>query len=205
MTQQINLLDPTLLPDRDWCNGRFIVGLGAVLALAIGGQWGYERWALTQVLASSAAAGAEATAAATASIDAEIAELNTQLAGGEALLRTAGGLVELPRDSATRIESLISAMPQNLWLDEVEFSANRRVRITGGVSNAAGLAAFSKRLGESSAYSGLPLRVVALEPRESDGPEAADSAGQTRTTPLNTVTYHFVLASVEGDVAGAAK
>ncbi len=205
MTQQINLLDPALLPHRDWCNGRFIVGMSAVLLLAIGGQWGHERWAMAQLLAHSAAAGAEATAAATASIDAEIAELNTQLAGGEALLRAAGGLVELPKDSAARIESLIAAMPQNLWLDEVEFSADRRVSIAGGVSDAAGLAAFSKRLGESSTYGGLPLRVVALEPRESDAPEIAGASGQTTTATLKKVSYHFVLASAEGDTAGAAK
>lgn len=204
MTQQINLYDPALLPQHDWCNGRFIVGLGALLALVLGGQWGHERWELARALAASAAHASATTAVATASIDAEIAELQTQLTGGEALLRTAGGLSELPKDSAARLEALISAMPQNLWLDEVEFNVDRRVRITGGVGDAAGLAAFSKRLGESGTYRGLPLKVVALEPRKTDDAEAGDGLRPIKSNPANA-SYTFVLSSADAELAGASR
>lgn len=196
MTQQINLLDPALLPQRDWCNGRFILGMGALLAVVIGGQWTYERQAMTRLLANSVVpAPVEAS---TATIDSEIAELQSKLAGAEALLRAAGGLSELPKDSAARAQALIDAMPQNLWLDEVEFGINQRVRISGGVGDAAGLAAFSRRLGEAQAYSGLPLRVVALEPQDSESAERRDKSVTLKTPPMNA-SFHFVLSSADGE------
>ena len=196
MTQQINLLDPALLPQRDWCNGRFILGMGALLLVVIGGQWGYERQAMTRLLSNSVVpAPVEAS---TATIDSEIAELQSKLAGGEALLRAAGGLSELPKDSAARAQALIDAMPQNLWLDEVEFGVNQRVRISGGVGDAAGLAAFSQRLGEAPAYNGLPLRVVALEPQDSESVERRDRSVTLKAPPVNAA-FRFVLSSTDSD------
>lgn len=195
MTQQINLLDPALLPAHDWCNGRFIVGLGAVLALATLGQWHYEKRALAALVAASTPE--EEPEVSTATIDAEIAALTAQLAGGQALLQVAGGLTELPHDSAARVRSLISAMPQNLWLDEVEFGVNKRVRISGGVGDAAGLATFSQRLGTSTAYSGLPLRVVALEPNDGEAPQRPESTVALTAPPMNSA-FRFVLASTDG-------
>lgn len=194
MTQQINLLDTALLPPRDWCNARFIVGTGALWVALVGGQWIYEKQALTTLLTASAPV--ESTDADTPAIDAEITELSTQLTGGEALLRTAGGLTELPQESAARVQALIDAMPPNLWLDEVEFGANQRVRISGGVGDAAGLAAFSQRLGASAAYNGLPLRVVALAPRATDAPESPDTSATLKAPPMNTA-FQFVLASTD--------
>ena len=194
MTQQINLLDPALLPQRDWCNGRFILGLAAALLVVVGGQWGYERQAMAALLATSMPS--TAAQADTAALDSEIAELHGQLAGSEALLRSAGGLAELPTGSAARVQALIDAMPQNLWLDEVEFGVNQRVRISGGVGDAAGLAAFSKRLGEATAYSGLPLRVVALEPQNSEVAERAEKPTGLKA-PLMNSAFHFVLSSTD--------
>ena len=203
MTQQINLLDPALLPQRDWCNGRFILGMGALLAVVIGGQWVYERQAMTRLLANSAVAAP--TEASTAAIDGEIAELQSKLASGEALLHAAGGLSDLPKDSAARVQALIDAMPQNLWLDEVEFGINQRVRISGGVGDAAGLAAFSQRLGEAQAYGGLPLRVVALEPQDSESAERRDKSVTLNAPPVNT-SFNFVLSSTDstGLTSGAS-
>lgn len=200
MTQQINLLDAALLPQRDWCNGRFIVGTGALWVALVGGQWVYEKHALTTLLAVSAPV--ESAMADTPAIDAEIAELSTQVAGGEALLRTAGGLTALPQESAARVQALIDAMPQNLWLDEVEFGTNQRVRITGGVGDAAGLAAFSQRLGASAAYNGLPLRVVALAPRENEALEPPDKSATLKAPPMNTA-FQFVLASTDAAAPSA--
>lgn len=194
MTQQINLLDAALLPQRDWCNGRFIVGTGALWVALVGGQWVYEKQALTTLLAANAPV--ESAEADTPAFDAESAELNAQLASGEALLRTAGGLTALPQENAARVQALIDAMPQNLWLDEVEFGINQRVRITGGVGDAAGLAAFSQRLGESAAYNGLPLRVVALAAREREAPESAETSATLKAPPMNTA-FQFVLASTD--------
>lgn len=194
MTQQINLLDAALLPQRDWCNGRFILGLAAALLVVVGGQWGYERQAMAALLAASTPS--TAAQADTAALDSEIAELHGQLAGSEALLRSAGGLAELPTGSAARVQALIDAMPQNLWLDEVEFGVNQRVRISGGVGDAAGLAAFSKRLGEAIAYSGLPLRVVALEPQNSEVAERAEKPTGLKA-PLMNSAFHFVLSSTD--------
>ncbi|MBX9715400.1 MAG: hypothetical protein K2X42_02265 [Burkholderiaceae bacterium] len=202
MTQQINLLDAALLPQRDWCNARFIVGTSALWVALVGGQWVYEKHALSTLLAASAPVDAEQ--ADTLAIDAEIAELSTQLAGGEALLRTAGGLTELPQESAARVQALIDAMPQNLWLDEVEFGTNQRVRISGGVGDAAGLAAFSQRLGESGAYNGLPLRVVALAPRESEAPEPSEASATLKAPPMNAA-FQFVLASTDAAVPTAGE
>lgn len=195
MTQQINLLDPALLPQRDWCTGRFILGMAAVLAVIVAGQWFYEQQAMARLLARSQAAD---TGEHLSALDEEIAEMQTQLAHSEALLRTAGGLTELPKDNAARAQALFDAMPQNLWLDEVEFGANQRVRIRGGVSDAAGLATFSQRLGTAAAYSRLPLRVVALAPQE-QGPVERRDTPASLTAPALSGPFHFMLASTDND------
>ena len=204
MTQQINLIEPGLIPARDWCNGRVVVAATGALALAIAAHFAFEKQALTQVLAGSVAAPAEGTAS-----DATLTQLQEgegKLARSETLMRAARGLADLPADNAARLETLISALPDSLWLQEVEFTRERGVRIVGGATDAAALGGFSRRLGSLAAFRGLPLHVYALEPRAADKGEPlaeteADTArGEARRAPL----YGFVLSSIDAERSAGA-
>lgn len=148
MTQQINLLEPSLRPVRQWGRGRDVLMAGGALTAAVLLHYQFERLALAQVLAAAGPAPGEE---AVAPVDAEMQERQARLQGDEMLLKTAAGLIDLPRDSAQRLRVLIAALPPRAWLKEVEFSGARGVRIAGGALDALSVAEFSHRLGQAPA------------------------------------------------------
>jgi hypothetical protein len=201
MTQQINLLDRTLLPVREWCNARLLVGLGAALVLGCGAFAAYETHALNVLLVAGAGETAEPDLAAPHPLDDALAELQGRVASNERLLRAVGSFTDLPQDNAARLRTLIDAMPDSLWLREVEFSVERGLRIAGGATSAQSLAIFSGRLGVEPAFHGLPLHVFALEPREQAAPPAdVDVLAATPVVPAGH--FGFVLSSVDSARAG---
>lgn len=193
MTQQINLLDPSLVPLRDWCNGKFVLGLGLALTLGTAGHVAYETQALTSFLAKALPTVPDTDTAQQAQADAPLAELRARVNANQGLLQAVGSFAELPRDNATRLRALIAAMPDTLWLQEVEFSVERGVRISGSALDATALAGFSARLGGQPAFRGLPLHVFALQPEErNDGTATADAPA--RSAPQH---YGFLLSSID--------
>lgn len=201
MTQQINLLDPSLLPARDWCDGRFVLGLALLLSLGSTAHLAYETHALERFLAH-AGSDAQDNATADASMtDAALAELQARVAANENLLQAVGTFAELPRGNAARLRDLIKAMPETLWLQEVEFSVERGVRIAGNALDAGALARFADRLGTQPAFQGLPLHLFALQPDVADA-----TAGASDTVPASTPPAHygFLLSSIASgrDVGG---
>jgi hypothetical protein len=210
MTQQINLLERSLLPKREWCTGRSIViGVG-VLAGAVVAHYAHEKLALQRVLASGLSAPTAQASGAEPSdgIETQVRDGQLRLAKGEMLMKAVGGLSDLPRDNARRMQTLIAAMPDTVWLQEVEFSSERNVRIVGGMTHSAALAVFSQRLGAAQAFQGLPLHVYALQPREAEPEVAAPPAkaasasdGPDERAPaiVPPTLYGFVLSSVDAD------
>lgn len=210
MAQQINLLEPALLPEREWCTGRGIVIGAGVLAAAVAAHYAHESLAFQRALAAgSPAASSQASASASdVEIDVQLRDRQLRLARGEMLMKAVGGLNELPRDNARRLQTLFAAMPETIWLQEVEFNSMRSVRIVGGTTNTSALAGFSQRLGATPAFQGLPLHVYALQPRAAepvtelpDEAAASDATAQRTTATVPATLYGFVLSSVDVDVA----
>jgi Tfp pilus assembly protein PilN len=207
MTQQINLVEPSLRPQRQWCSGRDMLVAGAALAVAVLGHYVWEQQALARVLAA-AAAPVPAVVDAPAGVPPDAAqalllEHQARVRRDEALLQTLAGLNDLPRQNAQRLQSLIAVLPPDMWLQEVQFSGARGVRIAGGALSAAALTAYTRRLGEQPAFHGLPLHVVAVDPRETQaaGGDAGAEAGPRTGLPAH---YGFVLSSVDAEPGSTA-
>ena len=205
MTQQINLLDPALLPQRDWCNGKFIVGIGVTLTLGTLGHLAYEKSTLHSLLASTGAAPHPTAAPTSDPLDAQLAELGASIATNERLLQAVGSFAELPQNNAARLRALFAALPDTLWLHEVEFGVERGVRIAGSALDANALARFAARLGALPAFHGLPLHVFALKPGERA--DAGSAVGSNGTAPVaEPAHYGFLLSSVDaGRSAGGVR
>lgn len=196
MTQQINLLDRNLVPARDWCDGKFVLGLALVLAVGTAAHVAYETLALKSFLAHALPDAQDTVVASTDMADASRTELQARVSANENLLQAVGSFAELPRDNAERMRALIAAMPATLWLQEVEFSVERGVRIAGSALDPKALAGFADHLGAQPAFRGLPLHLFAMQPGERDetavagGTDGAPSA----TTPPH---YGFLLSSID--------
>ena len=203
MTQQINLLDRARMPVREWCSGKLLLSVGAMLVLGCGSFAGYETYALKALLAAGSGASAEPDLAAPHPLDGTLAELRDGVAANERLLRAVGSFTDLPQDNAARLRTLIAAMPARLWLAEVEFGVERGLRIAGGATSAQSLAAFAGRLGAEPAFRGLPLHVFALEPRKSEEAASDADADAPSTTSVAPVAHFgFVLSSVDASRTG---
>jgi hypothetical protein len=214
MAQQINLLEPALLPKREWCTGRSVLVTAGLLGGAVVAHYSHENMALKRALAS--AAPAPSTAASTGTqgepVDIQMRDSQLRLARSETLMKAVGALTDLPRDNARRMKTLFAAMPETVWLQEVEFSSERSVRIVGGATEPSALTGFSQRLGAAQAFHGLPLHVYALQPREAepgaalpvDAAPAGDASAERGTATPAPTLYGFVLSSVDAEVATKA-
>ena len=200
--QQINLIDPSLRVVRDWLGGRSIVAAGLVLGLSVGGHWAYEQATLSHLLKVAAAAPPPAdagTSAGTSPIELQLQDAQRSLAGGERLLQAVAGLTDLPRDNARRLRSLISAMPDTLWLQELELNGERGLRIAGGATDAAALTTFAQRLGALPAFHGTPLQVFKIDPRAAPERKDAASADAAPDIDARLPHYAFVLSSFDAE------
>lgn len=205
MTQQINLLELSLLPKREWCTGRSIVAVVGLLAGAVGAHYLHESAGIKRLLASaSPTPGSAGTAAETADpIETQLREGQSRLERGEMLMKAVAGLTDLPRDNAHRLQALIAALPDTVWLQEVEFSGEGGVRIVGGATLSPALAEFSQRLGRTKAFHGLPLHVYALAPRELEVDAMPDAApaedAKAERAPPPPPLYGFMLSSLDAE------
>ncbi len=205
MSQQINLIDPSLQVKRDWLAARGIAAAAAALALAVGGHWAYEQTLFNRALSASGAA--PSAPAADASAETPLREVQRAVARGERLMQALAGLTGLPKDNAQRLRALIGAMPAKLWLQEVEFSGDRGLRVVGGSTDAASLADFAQRLGALPAFQGTPLHLFKVEPRSlSPAGQGAGNDGQDPQVPARdpgapTGVYAFILSTQEAEAA----
>jgi hypothetical protein len=201
MTQQINLLESSLRPRRQWLRGRDMLVAGALLAGAVLAHYQFERLALAaamQAAASNAPLPADVLAADESGETSGLQQRQARLQRDELLLASVSALSDLPRDSAQRIKSVIATLPAQVWLKEVELRGANGMRIAGGTLDAAGLAEFVRRLGDEPAFQGLPLHLFAVEPRAAEealAPAAQAVSGvKAGAVPAH---YGFVLSSVD--------
>jgi len=201
--QQINLIDPSLRVVRDWVGARNILAGGVAMALVVGGHWAYEQTMLSRLLKAAAVAAPDADAAAKAAgNDSPLQEAQRGIERGERLVQAVAGLTDLPHDNAKRLRSLISAMPDSLWLQELELSGERGLRIAGGAIDAAALTTFAQRLSSLPAFKGTPLQVFKVDPRAAPEPSGAADAPPAGDQRLPH--YGFVLSTFDGEGAAAA-
>ncbi|GEM_PF-2058778 len=197
--QQINLIDPALRVKRDWLAGRTIAGVAAALGLAVGAHGVLEQTRLSRLLASTSTAAPEPAASAEPSAtETELREARREIARGERLLQAVAGLTDLPHDNARRLRNLIGAMPDTLWLQELEFSGERGVRIAGGATNVAALASFAQRLGAQPSFQGAPLHVFKVDPRAAPARPDAEAAAPADE---HAAHYAFVLSTFDAEAA----
>lgn len=192
MRPQINLIDPSLLPKVERLSPK-TVGLITVLALALlGVHYGYERTQLNKTLAAAKAQDDAIAALAPvdpAQIDAAFEARKRSVMRDESLRDGLSKLTDLPKDNAKMLSSVIAALPNSLWLKEVDFVAKDGIRIVGGATDPSALAAYSDALARVPALRGLPIEVVTLEaPVGSNDQDAATATHQH---------YHFVLATAK--------
>ncbi len=202
MTQQINLVDATLLPPRPPLDGRAAAGIFGVALLVVAGHFGFESMRLQSALVASgtgtdAAVGAPADAASAPA--AALAAQRQRLQRGEALRDALTQGRSLPDNSARLLQQVMAALPDTLWLTEIDLSGGKTIRIAGGALDASALAGFSGRLAQIDALKGTPIQVLQLEPQAMVESASAEDEGDAPATRRRvSVPYTFALASTEG-------
>jgi|CXWL01.1.fsa_nt_gi hypothetical protein len=193
MPQQINLIDAALLPAQQRLTPiALLATLGTAAALLVA-HFGWEQMALARALAV-ATANAPVAVEATPGAEPDSAPADRQ-ARREALRDLLRRQVAVPEGSALLLGEIIRALPDALWLTELEIGTQRSLRISGGAADTAGFGQFTARLTLIPALQGLPITTLRLEPRPLEG-GAADAA------PLPPAQL-FVLASGPAGPAAA--
>ncbi len=187
MAHQLNLIDERLLPVAARPSVAALLALAGVCVVV---AWGHLSWERGQLARSLAQPGAEAVASdgtpgADAAHDARLA----QLLRDERLRDALAGFSDLPQHSARRLQQLAAALPDQLWLSEVELQGSRGVRIVGGTLDPAALSGYATRLGQLEDFSGLPLQALTVEQAE----RPVDESALTGVKP--PAWHHFVLTS----------
>lgn len=207
MTSQINLVDASLLPKRALIDGRAAAAIVGVALLGVAIHGGMESAQLRSALAANPAAAmlqATATADAASTPVGGLAAQTQQLQRNLALRDALAQAHSLPDDSARLLQQVMAALPDTLWLTEIDLRGNQSIRIAGGALDASALAGFSASLARIEALKGTPVLVLQLEPQvRADGASADDndSASTTPTARRARQPYTFALAS--GDASAA--
>lgn len=199
MPQQINLIDAGLLPQRQRLPATTVLAVVASALTLVLAHFAWERVALARALAPLAQGEAAPPAdpgdagTATGLLTAE------QLARGEALRDLLRQQPTVPDGAAQLMEQIVQALPDALWLTELELGAARAVRISGGATDAASFGQFTTRLSSIALLQGVPIGTVRLEPHSA---AAADTAADASAgSEAGAKAQLFVLASA---VAAAA-
>ncbi|MBL8323631.1 MAG: hypothetical protein JNJ89_01605 [Rubrivivax sp.] len=195
--QNVNLLDPALVPAEPALRaGPVLVALLAG-ALGVTGHWFAERLLTSRSLAAAGVvAPAEAAAISTGASDGgQLVRMSQRLATREALLVALKAETAQPNRPADTLRHVVATLPATMWLTEVELAGERDLRIAGGSLDPLALAEYARRLAEAAPLRGLTLQTLRLEPDEQ--PQASEGA------PAPSPTRLFTLAS-RADLGGQA-
>ena len=211
MTSQINLVDASLLPRPALINGRAAAAIVGVALVGVAVHGGIESAQLRLALVTSPA---QATAVAdAASAPAGGLASKTQLLQRKLALRDALAQAQrLPDDSARLLQQVMAALPDTLWLTEIDLRGSQSIRIAGGALDASALAGFSASLARIDALKGTPVLVLQLEPQTRADAASVDDSSAASATPSSAAAvavpmrrarqpYTFALAS--GDASAA--
>ena len=204
MTSQINLVDAALLPTPALIGGRAAAVIVAVALLGVAVHGGMESAQLRAALAASPAqATLQATSTAIAAADAAsapaggVAAQTQQLQRNLALRDALAQAHRLPNDSARVLQQVMAALPESLWLTEIDLRGSQSIRIAGGALDASALAGFSAGLARIDALKGTPVLVLQLEPQvRADGASVDASADALATSSSTAAVAATVAAAV---------
>ena len=194
MAQQVNLIDISLRPARQNLPPDALLAAVAVAGLLLTTHFAWEKWALARELAQAVAPVVAAEAAPDGAAQSQRA---ARLAQREALRDLMRLQVSVAEGSATLMGDIIRAMPEDMWLTELEVGASATLRLSGASADSASFSRFTSRLENIAALKSLPLHTVRLEPLVPEDTAAA----QDQTTPTGR---RFVLVSGTGDDAASA-
>jgi Tfp pilus assembly protein PilN len=212
--QNVNLLDLRLVPAAPSVSPPMaLLGVavlaGAALAVLVHGST--EQRLLNQALAAldasqaqtqtaatpdGAATGPDAAAHGSASNPAHAAQdaLRQSVAQREALLAALQRESPGPSHPAQTLNSVLQALPANVWLNELELHGASSLRIAGGTLDPHALAQYAHQLARAPALRGTSLKTVRLEAVAEPGAVSAET-NTTKTGTTGRSRHHFELAS----------
>ena len=191
MKQQLNLIDPKLLPVPARPPVAVLLALLTVAGLAVVGHFGWERAQFNLALAHLGTL--QAPAAEEAAPDPALQALQRQVERDELLRDGLARASDLPADSVGQLRQLTAALPHTLWLTEVELTGRNGLRIAGGAVDVTALTAYAARLSDITSLKGRPLQALTVEP------QLAEAQGDSE--PRMPAHHLFVLASGEAQAA----
>ena len=205
--QQINLIDPRLIPQRQWLPVPLLLGACASALALVVGHYLYESAAMKQVLAASAAPTSAATAASSAaaaeggpaamaqagaSVANESAALQARIATLEALRAGSRSQSRLPKGIESVLNAVVASLSDSIWLTEIDLGPDGSLRISGGTLDALALAGMAQRLAQVPALKGTRIGVLRIEPWGSEPSASTDGRAAASAAP----GHRFVLASL---------
>lgn len=220
MTQNINLLNPSLVPRRDWASARNLA-IGAACALLIMAassaafRLSAERQAQDLRAVEARVADAQQRLAALTRIAAESrpnARLAAEIKQAEALLALRKELVQalegggLGRSDgfAEVLRGLARQSMEGLWLTGFSLRDGSEMEITGRMMSPELLPSYIRRLNGEKAFQGRSFAVLTMKGREAA--VAAPAAGEPPPgDPAGQAFIEFTLASREADAKSAER
>lgn len=209
--QQINLIDPRLIPQRQWLPVPLLVGVCVAAVAIVAGHYLIESAALKQVMAAAAvspssaatasptstpsaasAEGAAPLARTASSAAAESAALQTRIATLEALRAGSRSQSQLPRGLEAALNAIVASLSDRIWLTEIDIGPDGSLRISGGTLDASALRDMTQRLSQVAALKGTRIGVLRIEPWQSEAAASSDGSAATSAAP----GHRFVLASL---------
>lgn len=181
--QELNLIDPRLLPRQHLLSGARVLAVAAVGLTFAAVHYGVERQRLQDAM-HAAGMTPQVEAAATPADDGDAA-MQARIAQRQALLEMLSKADRLPRDSASTLRAVIQSLPETIWLTEVDVVGTQGVRIAGGATDPAALRGFADRLAHVESLRGMPIETLRVEP------EGGDDTGEG----ARRAAHRFVLAS----------
>ncbi|MDE1997394.1 MAG: hypothetical protein KGI91_03905 [Burkholderiales bacterium] len=196
MTQQINLLDESLLQGRDWAHGGMVLSVILAASVAAAAHGVYEKWKWQQASQQVAAieADKEARAQALQQVVDQIGQLKAQLDADEQMRKAAAAMIDPPQHSVARFEQLVGALSNSMWMQSVEFSGAKGVHLVVSGLHQADLARYADGLSGSEAFAGLPIEILQVE-RKTLSAQDSDGAAPAKAPPVPY--YVFELAGVD--------
>ena len=191
MAQQINLLDPALLPQRQWLgasHGLALVGLVLVGCAALSGLLQWQARRTTALPAAPLAAPVVAAAAsAPAALQAEIQRLRA-LEDHQQRVRAAlaSGAAGAPDGYTPYLKALSRQAQSSLWITGFAVAAEGdAIELEGRMLDASVLPGYLRRLNAEERCNGRPFAQLQLHTPDS-GSEAGFTAFTLRSQPVAT-------------------
>lgn len=194
--QQINLLEPKLLPTPELVSGARILVVAVLGLLGVSLHLGIEQDRMARTMAAAQAAPPSEIGESLEALgqDGDPA-LRVRLLQRQALRDVLAKHQALPPDSASLMSQVMAVLPETLWLTEVDLVGLQGIRISGGALEPEALRQFAERLATIPTLKGAPVETLRLELDEDNPGSAAD----------RPAAHQFVLVSATYNTTGSGR